>query len=178
MIPTFSGEIQLAGWSESHTGGCKVTFWLQSTEDLEPFRALTVRKGNTAGHRFMAALVEIGDDEQPVQPTVKDSLTHEKPKGGALAKLAGMWCNDPEFFSFIRPIYDRLLGGNGNGHGDVTPDDDFCGVIPEYNAHCIKVFCEINSRTELDHDPVAAEKFHTLIRGPYQKHLIARGIVA
>ena len=66
MQPTFSGEIQLAGWSESHTGGCKVTFWLQSTEDLDAFRALTVRKGNTAGHRFMAALVEIGDDEQPI----------------------------------------------------------------------------------------------------------------
>lgn len=174
LQPTFSGEIQFAGWTDSHTSGPKVTFWLQSAEDLEVFRSLTARKGNTAGHRFMAALVEIGDDEQPV---VNQSVTTEKPKGGALAKLAGMWCNENEFFYFIRPVYDRLMGGNGNGYGDVTPDDDFGGILPRYCAHCIKVMCDIDSRTELDHDPVAAEKFHTLIRRPYTRHLISKGIV-
>jgi len=176
MTPTFSGEMQLAGWSESHTGGCKVTFWLQSPDDLQAFRALTVRKGNTAGQRFMAALVEIGDDEQPVEPVIENPKI-EKPKGGPLAKLAGMWCNDGEFLHFIRPVYDRLMGGDGSGYGDVTPDDDFGGMLEKYCAHCIKVMCEIDSRAELDHNPVAAEKFHSLIRGPYQKHLIARGLL-
>jgi hypothetical protein len=66
--PTFSGEFQLAGWSESHNGGCKVTFWLADSSDLDAFRAMTVRKGQQAGHRLAAVLVEIGDDEQPVQP--------------------------------------------------------------------------------------------------------------
>ena len=66
MKTTYQGEVQLAGWGETHTGGCKVTLWLPSAEDLEPFKALTARKGNTAGHRFMAAFVEIGDDEMPV----------------------------------------------------------------------------------------------------------------
>lgn len=103
--------------------------------------------------------------------------TPEKPKGGALSQLAGMWCNENEFYYFIRPVYDVFMGGNGNGYGDVTPNDDFDGVLSKYCAHCIKVICEINSRAQLDHDPVAAEKFHKLIRGPYQKHLIARGIV-
>ena len=101
----------------------------------------------------------------------------EKPKGGALSKLAGMWCNEPEFYYFIRPVYDIFMGGSGHGYGDVTPDNDFGGVLSKYCAHCIKVICEIESRAELDHDPMAAEKFHKLIRGPYQKHLIARGIV-
>lgn len=66
MKTVFEGEMQLAGWSETHTGGCKVTLWVPSPEDLEPFKALTARKGNTAGHRMVAAFVEIGDDEQPV----------------------------------------------------------------------------------------------------------------
>jgi len=68
MKPTFQNEVQLAGWSESHNSGAKVTFWLPTSEDLEPFRGLTSRKGNTAGHRFAMVLVEIGDDDQPVQP--------------------------------------------------------------------------------------------------------------
>ena len=179
ITPTFAGEMQLAGWSESHTSGCKVTFWLQSPDDLEAFRALTVRKGNTAGHRFMAALVEIGDDELPVPPiyTGNDEVLPIKPKGGALARLAGMWCMDAEFYSFIRPVYDIAMGGDGKGCGDVTPDD-FDGRVSEYCKHCILVLCDIQSRAELDHDPVAAEKFHRLIRGQYSRHLIARGIVA
>lgn len=92
LTPVFSGEVQLAGWSESHTGGCKVTLWLPSSDDLEPFRALTARKGNTAGHRFMAAFVEIGDDELPVQPP--------KERIGALCLLACQWSNNEDFWTF------------------------------------------------------------------------------
>lgn len=58
-------ELMLAGWSESHSGGCKVTFWVQDSESLEPFKAMTVAKGKTAGQRLMAVFVEIGYDELP-----------------------------------------------------------------------------------------------------------------
>lgn len=67
VVATFQGEVQLAGWKETHSSGVTVTFWLPDTADLDAFRALTVRKGNQAGHRFACVLVEIGDDEQPVQ---------------------------------------------------------------------------------------------------------------
>ena len=53
---------------------------------------MTARKGNTAGQRMMMALVEIGDDEEPVDQAPKDEH-----KGGALARLAGMWCQDASF---------------------------------------------------------------------------------
>lgn len=163
ITPNFAGEMQLAGWSESHTGGCKVTFWLQGPDDLAPFRALTVRKGNQSGHRFMAALVEVGDDEMPVQPEPVADMGNpitEKPKGGALAKLAGMWCNDWEFTFWLRSI----------GHSQVTNFSEA--------SRFVRSLCGVGSRSELDHDPVAAEKFNRLIRGPYSKHLIARGITA
>jgi hypothetical protein len=165
ITPTFAGEMQLAGWSESHTGGCKVTFWLQGPDELAAFRALTVRKGNTAGHRFMAALVEIGDDEQPVTtevvPDVGIPITG-KPKGGALAKLAGMWCNEPEFQAWLSTILPKrypILG----------PDDA---------ANCLRTICEIDSRAELDSNASAADLFNVYIRGPYSKHLLARGLTA
>jgi hypothetical protein len=62
----FQGELMLSGWSDSHTGGSKVTFWLPDDADLDIFRMMTVKKGKTAGQRFMAVLVELGDDEKPV----------------------------------------------------------------------------------------------------------------
>jgi len=179
ITPTFSGEIMLAGWQESHTAGAKITFWLPDSASLEVFKGMTAKKGNTAGQRFMAVLVEIGDDDQPAQE-VKPADCHaqeikkDEINGGALARLAGMWCNNPDFYQWIRPIYDRELGGNGNTHGDieigVNVDDwkDFC-------RHAILVICDIKSRAELDNNPVAADKFHRYVRVPFSEWLKWRG---
>jgi hypothetical protein len=145
MTPTFAGEMQLAGWSESHTSGCKVTFWLSSPDDLEAFRALTVRKGNTAGHRFMAALVEIGDDEQPKEP--------EKPKGGELARLAGIWCADPRFWAWANGRHKQALSSE------------------EHAAKWIREFCEVESRAELDNNDEAGRLFHKFVRAPFSEYL-------
>lgn len=165
MTTTFSGEIQLAGWSDTHNGGAKITFWLPDAESLEVFKGLTAKKGNTAGHRFMAALVEIGDDELPVElmePGSSEFNKIVKPKGGALAKLAGQWCNLQSFFDWIQPVYDNFLG-------DIGPE--IYDTKQEYCRHCLLVMCDIDSRAELDHDPIAAEKFHRLIRLPYSEYL-------
>jgi hypothetical protein len=90
---------------------------------------------------------------------VNKTPENDKPKGGALAKLAGMWCNDQEFWAWLE-----------------TDPDNACHSA-QGAAACLYSICGIKSRAELDNDHVAAEKFHRLIRGPYQKHLIARGIV-
>ena len=154
ITPTFAGEIQLAGWSESHTSGCKVTFWLSSPDELEAFRALTVRKGNTAGHRFMAALVEIGEDELPVQPAniksypAKD-IPSEKPKGGELARLAGIWCNDPVFWAWL---------------SESRSDNVFNAIGA---AGWVRFLCRVKSRADLDNSPDAAKTFHNEIRLPF-----------
>lgn len=158
VTSTFAGEMQLAGWSETHTGGCKVTFWLQSSAELDAFRALTVRKGNVAGHRFMAALVEIGDDEQPVQPPP----AAEPLKGGELAKLAGKWCANPEFWHWLNSTFESA------DYVDSAKDA----------AALVRYLCCCESRRELDHDAQAARNFHTIIRGPFSKWMTARGVCA
>ncbi len=142
MTPTFAGEIQLAGWSDTHTGGCKVTFWLQSQEDLDVFKALTTRKGNTAGHRFMAALVEIGDDEQPVQP-IKD----EAPKGGPLAKEAAILCAREDFQTWV------------------------CAETEQAAAQSVREMAGVMSRKEFDVDPAAGDRFIQCVRVPWLRHV-------
>lgn len=141
--PVFQGEIMLAGWQESHTSGAKITFWLPDSDSLEVFKGMTAKKGNISGQRFMAVLVEIGEDEQPV--------VEQKPKGGELARLAGMWCNDKYFGEWI---------------GAETSDDA---------ANSIYDICEIESRAELDNNLEAAERFHRLIRIPYSQWLKEHG---
>ena len=151
-VPTFfEGELQLAGWSESHTAGCKVTFWLPSPDQLDVFRALTVRKGNQAGQRFMCVLVELGDDEKPVEQTPS---AQPESKGGPLAQLAGRWCNDPLFWKFL---------------------EDKCACInidsTTRAAAALRTIVGCSSRAEIDHDVEAATRFQTLVRVPYMQWL-------
>lgn len=139
LQPTFQGEVMLAGWSETHNGGAKVTFWLQDSEDLDAFKAMTVAKGKTAGQRLAIVAVEIGDDEQPVQP----AQCEEKLKGGELAKLAGIFCDNPTF-------------------------QDWCGASSiQEAAEWVRKTCGVQSRAALDHSEEAAKRFHGLVRIPF-----------
>jgi hypothetical protein len=144
MMPAtaFQGEIMLAGWSETHTGGAKVTFWLPDAESLDTFRTMTVRKGNTAGQRFMAVLVEIGDDEQP-RPQEAD-----KPKGGSLAQSAGMLCDTDLFQQYAQAK---------------SPDVDADKGRSQWAAQFIRNFCRVDSRADLDHSPTAKQLFAQLM---------------
>ena len=137
----FQGEVMLAGWSQTHNGGAKVTFWLSDEDDLAAFKAMTVAKGKTAGQRLALVAVEIGDDEQPVSHDA--AIPASEPKGGELAKLAGMFCQSVHFWEFCR-----------------ADDAD------EARDWILRV-CGIQSRRDLDHNPTAAQIFHDRVRKPY-----------
>jgi hypothetical protein len=143
MMPAtaFQGELMLAGWSETHTGGAKVTFWLPDADALDTFRSMTVRKGNTAGQRFMAVLVELNDDDtpKPVEP--------DKPKGGTLAQSAGMLCDTDLFQTYVVSKTDPEAGLSRN----------------QWAADYIRQFCRVNSRADLDHSPTAKQLFGQLM---------------
>lgn len=138
----FQGELMLAGWAETHTGGSKVTFWLPDAEALDVFRSMTVRKGNTAGQRFMAVLVEIGDDEQPKQVA-------DKPKGGVLSRDAALICANVDFQNFVA---DKAPGLHMESESDL-----------QAAAAYVRLICRITSRAELDHSPTARQLFGQLM---------------
>jgi hypothetical protein len=141
MTPTFSGELQFRCYSDSSRQGPKITFSVFDREALESFIG-------KEGKRYMAVLVEIGDDEQPRQP---EPAKAEELKGGPLAKLAGMWCQSKDFQEWI-------------------------GVPNQAEARLfILEECGIDSRAELDHNHLAADIFHRSIREPYSKWLTVIG---
>lgn len=87
--------------------------------------------------------------QQAAQQQTIEQAPAEEHKGGALAKLAGMWCTDPEFQAWI--------AGRWN----------YDGVDSEGAAELIRQECRVRSRAELDHDEKAAMRFQELIRLPF-----------
>lgn len=84
----------------------------------------------------------------------------EPPKGGEWAKLAGMWCADPDFWAFLNQQF---------------PGDDPV-TTPEHAAMSVRVHSGVRSRADLDHSREALELFNLYIRHPFMKWMQARGI--
>lgn len=138
----FQGELMLAGWSETHTGGAKVTFWLPDAETLDTFRTMTVRKGSTAGQRFMCVLVELNDDDTPKAPEA------DRPKGGTLAQSAGVLCDTDLFQQYALAKATNVVPGLSRN---------------QIAAAYIRLFCRVTSRAEIDHSPTARQLFAQLM---------------
>lgn len=163
---TYHSEVRFVRSSYSSKSGTTITLALPDSDELSKVQGMD-------GKRYMLALVEIGDDEQPVQ-----KQEQEPAKGGPLSVWVALRCKEQSFQNWIRPVYDRVMGGNGKGWGDVTPDDDFGGSIEAYARHCVLVICDCEkSRAEIDQDQRKAALFHEKIRGPYSKHLASIGVL-
>lgn len=84
-----------------------------------------------------------------IAPLVNDfeRIEQKELKGGALCRLAAMWCKDQEFQEWV----------------GATTEEGAATIIRES--------CEIKSRSELDHNQDAADVFNTHFRSPYRYFL-------
>lgn len=86
-------------------------------------------------------------------PLVSDfEQQEEKPKGGPLCRLAGMWCKDEMFWEWL------IDSGNLN-----RCDSEECA------ADWIRAMCGVESRAAIDSNPFASEVFHRSVRSPYME---------
>lgn len=131
-------EAQLKDYGESANAGCWVSFRLPAPEDLEVFRGQD-RSGRNArtGKRYTLMLVEINDQEEPVQAEQKTMK---------LSQLSGVMCNNPNFRAWLQEEF-----------GEPFPDADAA-------ADFIRRTCGIESRAHLDIVEHAATLFRTLLK--------------
>ena len=126
---------------------------------LSEFAALNVIRGAEFAIARMTEAASLNNAQQETIAKGDDQAM------GSLCKWAVMRCKEPEFADFIRPIYDRIMGGDGSRWGDVTPDD-FEDGKEGYIRHCMLVICKVDSRKDLDRPNVAIE-FKSQIMHPW-----------
>jgi hypothetical protein len=117
--------------AQRQSGEWKLAFTVQAGD--VPTELLTAPMGT----RYMVALVEIGDDESPV----------EKPKDNPhkMSQQVAMLCGDNRFHMFLT---------------DKHPDNR--KYTQNDAADYVRFQCKINSRSELDANPEAAARWRNL----------------
>jgi hypothetical protein len=148
VTPAFQGEIQFRRYSDTSTQGQQVVFAVQDREALESFVGME-------GKRFMAVLVQIGDDEQPI-PSNPGELKKPREYLGAFCWRAVQWSSDAEFQKWLCMYHGKRVR---------TADEA---------ATFIKEFCGVKSRKDLDTNDVARKIFTEHFMAPWQKYQLAR----
>ena len=150
-------EASSAGVKDMADGSLRITFEFEPRHAADAFALFGPRGRGVAIAALKDGSAAITSESAS---DVKEKQQKEREHLGDLCYRAVQWCNDPEFRDWL-----RIVG-------------DFKGeLLSKAAGAVICAWCGVESRKELDTNPAAAEKFNRFIRGPYQKHLQARGLV-
>jgi hypothetical protein len=150
-IIAFKGEVMLLSWAESHKGGRTGVFLFDDENEQHPLKQFTTKRGKRAGSRFMCVLVELNDDETPVNQ-----------KGGPLSQSAARMCENQKFQEFLCTEYEEQF--TAHVEADRGPSGNKYEMAERYATQTLRTICNVRSRAELDHDEQAAKRFHELMR--------------
>lgn len=120
------------------------------------------------GTRFMLALVEIGDDEQPKAPA--SAPAEKQPQNWhdmKLSQQAGVLCNDPAFQKFLNE--GVRLGSPRAWSRPVKSVNEA--------AEAVRSLCAVNSRADLDKGGATGERWREIV-GMYRAWVREPEIVA
>jgi hypothetical protein len=144
----FSGEVQLLDWSKSTAReGPKIKFSLQTDEDLSPFELATVAKGKQAGQLYQIFAIRVDAEDQKEAP--KRSFSEL----GPLCKSAIDLCKSERFQEYANSADPNCF------YGEDGAKKYLCEM------------CGISSRTELDYDEKAKDRFANLMK-EYRKKVV------
>lgn len=144
-----------AGVKDMADGSLRITFEFEPRHAADAFALFGPRGRSVA----IAALVDGHGAVTDEQPDMGNPITQRNQRLGDLAWWAVQWCKEPEFWYFL----------NLCTSGDVVDTE-------EKASRRVKFMCNVGSRKDIDSSPDAIQRFHAHIRGPYQKHLMARGL--
>jgi len=147
----YASGVMLKGWTDSNSGQT-VTFWL--AHEAGGDHPLV---GFLEGHPFAVALIELQDDDTPVDQVSRERAESVPQKRERkLSNYVAMMVKSPQFLEYIRTMDPTLTTAT---QADLA----------------MKVLAGITSKTELDTDPEAASRFHERVRRPYANWCVEHG---
>ena len=131
-------------------GTLRMTFDIEPTQAKDAFSLFAAPGTPVAIAALQVGYAAKSDMEIPIS---------EKEPIGPLCKWLVLRCKEPEFWAWINEEFWPK--------GEVITN-------PEEAADWAKSYLRVDSRKEIDGDPVVEEVFHKRVRQPYQKWLVRR----
>ena len=154
-LVAFSGEVVIVGSDWSDSKGYTTKFEMHELDGGHP-----LKKYNKAS-RFLMVLVEIADDEQPIDQRRRRALEEELAGAGK----GGKWSNDAGMLSKARDFHRYLVYQSKIGrHWDQETRDS---MARQYILDTLR----IKSRRDIDLVPGKATEYQNLISQPYYSWL-------
>lgn len=159
--PFYNGEVMLMSGGNPLGQGMWVSFWLDDDTSEHPFCGCTGRTRTTPGDMFAAVFVELDDDDEPINQEKRARIEKiQDGRGGNLARFAAQLCLNENFLQYLSekvPVGDPPEQRSKEWWG-----------ADEHAARWVRWICKVESRADLDHNPQAAEIFHTQVREPFR----------
>jgi len=157
------GEIMLKGWSDG-AAGWGVQFVIDLSDGMHPFMGMRRPDSEGPGDRFMIALVELDDDDAPIDQEKRQRVSRAHKRGKTpqtLSNVCAMMLKHPRFGDWLSE----------------TIDDSRRWTEAERDAW-IKQYLGILTKRELDVDENTdiIRNFHNSIRLPFNSWLGDQGI--
>lgn len=157
----FEGEMMLLSGGNPLGQGMWVSFWLDDEGTDHPFSGCSGRSGEHPGDLFSVVFVELDDDDHPVNQHKRQRVEAvHRPRGGALARLAGQFCANEMFFQWLSeqvPVGDPPQSRPPSWWRE-----------NDHAARWIRWVCGVESRADLDNNERAASRFHERVRIPFR----------
>lgn len=184
-------ETMLMSWKDSSSIGQSITLWLDNEVETHPFCGCNRRKASNPGDVFALVLVELNDDDSPVN----QSQSEGGGPGAGVARAAPEGAPVPEA-PRENPVHGggaRHAGGNTTAAKGHRPRKFSASVhilvtsaryvqwlqetkgtlvkqwTPEIARQYTKKVIQVESLSDLDRDQNAVKRFHEQIRRPYER---------
>lgn len=158
---TYSGDVMLAGWGDSHDKGQWVRFWLDPEASLHPFAGFTRRSTSSVGQLFAAAIVITIEPGGGLQVS-EDAAAGDDHGGNRVRRLssdAHLMVTGNFFRQWLEEKSDftEALHRKGRTWDAVT------------SKKYVKWVLGIESLSDLDRMSDKADRFHKEFRIPFSK---------
>ena len=147
----YADQAMLAAWGDTPSGQT-VRLWLDEDSALHPFAGSRKRQGKDPGSVFQLVMVELAEDEQPVDQVQRSVVEHARKKQ-TLSQQAHLMISSPMFVQYLK---------------ETRP-----GLVKNWDADTarayVKTILKIESLSDLDRHKGFADRFHEQVRKPYAR---------
>lgn len=151
----FNGEAMFAGWSDTSSKGQIVKFWLDDEATAHQFAGFRARGPDGIGTIFGVVLVELGDDNAPVDQVAEKAVIEGRARAKrAFSSSVHLMVTSEKFVQWVRETAKLKPG---------------IELTPEVSKRWVKHKLGIEHLSDLDRDPEKLRLFHEKIRRPYAR---------